>query len=324
MRDQLIGYLLDALEPSEQELVEAQLNRDPRWKQELELLSRSLKPLAADKAYYEPPVGLVHRTCEFVAAQSKVLLAPPAAAVVPSRWTFADLVVAAGIFVAAAMLFFPAVNQSRFAARLSGCQNNLRQIGMALGEYSGLHHGCFPNVPLNGSLAAAGIYGPRLVDHGFISNPGVLICPASQLANLATEFRVPTCQELERTHGEQLIRLHRAMGGSYGYTLGYVANNVYQPTRNLQRPNFAIMADAPASEAPFHSLNHGGCGQNVLFEDGHVQYLTTCKAHGFTDNIFLNDEGEPKVGVHMHDAVIGASHSKPLLPPNVIKALQGR
>ena len=45
------------------------------------------------------------------------------------------MVVAAGIFIAASLLFFPAMNQSRFAARLTGCKNNLRQVGLGLDMY---------------------------------------------------------------------------------------------------------------------------------------------------------------------------------------------
>ena len=51
MREQLIGYLLSALEPDEHQIVEAQLSRDPQLKRELELLSRSLQPLACDREH---------------------------------------------------------------------------------------------------------------------------------------------------------------------------------------------------------------------------------------------------------------------------------
>lgn len=106
MRENLIGYLLDALEPSEQALVEAHLSRDPQLKQELELLSRGLKPLAADRGDFAPPIGLATRTNQFVAVQTKVALPPPVTSV-PSRWSMADLAVAAGVFLAATLLFGP-------------------------------------------------------------------------------------------------------------------------------------------------------------------------------------------------------------------------
>jgi hypothetical protein len=104
------------------------------------------------------------------------------------------------------------------------------------------------------------------------------------------------------------------VGGSYGYTLGYVSRGRYRPTKNLGRANFAIVADAPNPTPPYHSHNHGGCGQNVLFEDLHVQYLTTCKAHGCTDDIFTNDDGKVAPGLHAHDSVIGPSALRILVP----------
>ena len=40
------------------------------------------------------------------------------------------------------------------------------------------------------------------------------------------------------------------MGGSYGYCIGYLDQGVYQPTKNLGRAGFALMADAPREERP--------------------------------------------------------------------------
>lgn len=315
MRDYLIGYLLEALEPDEHEMVAAQLSRDPQLKRELELISRSLQPLGVDREHFDPPRGLAERTCEFVVMQSQATLAPPAAAFLPGRWTVTDLVVAAGLFFAATMLFFPALNQSRFAARLTGCQSNLRQIGLALTNYSQQHRGFFPNVPLEGSLAAAGVYATRLLDQGFLQEPNVLVCPASTLANSAA-VRIPTLGEVQGARGANLARLQQLMGGSYGYNIGYVSGDGrYQSTQNLGRAKFAIMADTPNATAPYQSLNHEGSGQNVLFEDLHVQYLTSCKAHGCSDDIYVNDDGQVAPGLHMHDAVIGPSAVKPTLVP---------
>ena len=62
MRDYLIGYLLDALDPSEQENVEARLSHDPQLRRDLEFAARSLETLAVDKGHYESSVGLAHRT----------------------------------------------------------------------------------------------------------------------------------------------------------------------------------------------------------------------------------------------------------------------
>ena len=309
MREYLVGYLLDALDPAEQEMVEAQLAIDPQLKQELLLISRSLEPLKCDAGHCDPPPGLAERTCEFVVRQARVTLAPAAATVRSSDWSFTDMVVAAGIFFAATMLFFPAVNQSRFAARVTGCQNNLRQIGTALRSYSTMYDGVFPTPPAEGDH---GMYASCLVEHG-LDGANLVICPASPLAERVVQFRVPSRREIREATAEERERI-RQLVGSYGYTLGYISKGHYRPTKNLGRATFAIVADIPNPNPPYHSHNHGGCGQNVLFEDLHVKYLTTCKAHGCTDDIFTNDDGKVAPGLHAHDSVISPRSFRILVP----------
>lgn len=319
MRDYLIGYLLEALEPHEQELVEARLSRDSGLRRDLELVSRSFEPLAPDKSHYEPPAGLANRTCQFVAVRAKAVPAPPVVSV-PSRWSMADLLMAAGIFLAATMLFWPAMNQSRFAARVAGCQDNLRRLGVALANYSTQYPGQFPAASISGHLNQAGMYAVILHEDGFLPQTRVLICPASPLADRAGDFHVPKSRELLEAQAEQLAALRRMMGGSYGYSLGYFVRGQYQPPKDLRRARQALMADAPSPTSRYRiSLNHGGCGQNVLFEDLHVQYLTTCKARGCTDHIFVNDEGQAHAGLHERDSVIGASDDIPLENPMPIE-----
>lgn len=312
MRDQLIGYLLGALEAPEHELVEARLSHDPQLRRDLEILSRSLEPLAADKAHHEPPVGLAVRTCRFVAVETRVAPAPkPPVASVSSRWSMADLAMAAGIFLAATLLFWPAMSQSRFAARIAGCQNNLRQIGVGLADYSTLFHGQFPAPAPTGNLNWAGMYAVILREEGMLPKTHVLICPSSNLADQPDDFRVPTLEELQTllaTHAEQLAKIRKTAGGSYGYSLGFYIDDQYHAPTNLCRRTHALMADAPAPTTPYrHSLNHGGCGQNVLFEDLHVEFLPSCKAKGCNDHIFVNDAGWAHAGLHLGDSVIGAS-----------------
>src|SRR6476661_2256556 len=108
MREDLIGYALGALEPEEHAHIEARLNADPALRHDLQLIARSLEPLSWDKQSYEPPAALAHRTCEFVATQSRVMMAPAPVAN-SSQWRFADVAIAASLFLAATMLFFPAL-----------------------------------------------------------------------------------------------------------------------------------------------------------------------------------------------------------------------
>jgi hypothetical protein len=315
MQDYLIGYLLDALEPHEQELIESRLGSDPDLRRDLQLASRSLEPLAADKAHFDPPIGLAHRTCQFVAVQTKAAPAPPVVSM-PSRWSMADFLVAAGIFLAATLLFWPAINQSRFAARVTGCQNNLRQIGVSLANYSTRYPGQFPAAEIGSRLNRAGIYAVILREGGFLPQTHVLLCPASPLADRPGDFNLPTMRELSLASAEKADAMCKMMGGSYGYSLGFFVAGRYQAPKDLRRTGQALMADTPHSTYRTSS-NHGGRGQNVMFEDLHVKYLTTCKAQGCNDHIFTNDEGRASAGLHAFDSVIGASNDCPLEMPIV-------
>jgi hypothetical protein len=222
------------------------------------------------------------------------------------------LAVAAGIFIAGAMLFFPAIQHSRASARLNGCQNNLRQLGVALTEYSGLNHNYFPSVPSEGNLAAAGVYSVRLAEQGLLKDPSWLACPASEQARRGEPVRILSAAEVEAARGAALEQMRRQMGGSYGYTFGYVNERGYQNVRNRRRAHFALMADSPSLGGDFASRNHGRAGQNVLYEDGHVRHLVQCVEQG-RDHIFLNDAGRVAAGTHPNDAVVGPSAAAPLV-----------
>ena len=316
MRDQLLGYLLGALEPFERELVEEELSRDPQLRSDLECLDRALLILKADKAHCDCPDGLATRTCEYVVTRATAIsLAAARPAPAPSRWSMSDFVVAAGICMAASMLIFPAMNHSRNSARIAQCQQNLRDLGVALAGYSSAHKGYFPEVPTEGKYARAGIYGAKLMDAGWFANPTTLVCPGSELAERGDAFHVPTLAELERADGDELAGMYRTMGGSYGYNPGYADAGGYHPTKNQGRSKFAIMSDMPDLGSLSHlSLNHGGKGQNVLFEDGHVGYLAGCTAEGCNDDIFLNEQKQQQLGVHENDSVILPSDAPPIMP----------
>jgi len=326
VREQLLGHLLGALDDEEQTQVESQLESDPQWRKELALLSRQVVALAPLRRAEPPPPGLAERTSRFVFAQAArpapatprralpAELTPPGG---KHRFTRLDMAMAATVAVVAGLLVFPAIQSGRFHARLNACQDNLRELGSALTQYSQTHDGCFPRVPPQGKLAAAGIYAPVLLQNQLLPDVTRIVCPDSRLAAKRRSFRIPTFRELELTPPAKLVDVRPTMGGSYGYNLGYTHNDVYYPTKNRYREHFAILADAPNLDSPTRqSANHGGRGQNVLFEDGHVRFLTTTKPLGADDDIFANDEGIMAAGLHANDSVLGASQSAPIIYVN--------
>jgi hypothetical protein len=323
VREQVLGYLLGALDDAEMEQVRARLESEEAYRQEWIALGRHLQHLEAVRsAAGAPPSGLAQRTCQFIFSQIKSTprrlprraISPQSAP--PSRASgvrLLDVAAAAVVFVLAGALTFPAIQSSRFHSRLAVCSDNLRELGTMLTAYSEANHGRFPAVPTEGKLAAAGVYAPLLARSGLLADARRLVCPDSSLA-AAGDFRVPTIAELQAADTTTLARLRQQMGGSYGYCIGYVDHGAFEPTRNLHRAGFAMMADAPCEDRPGRqSDNHGGRGQNVLFEDGHVQFLTTSRPSGARDDIFANDDDEVAAGVHQDDSVIASSGVTPVI-----------
>ena len=340
MRQKLLDYLMDALEDGDRQRVEKALRGDHTLQQELETLRESLEPLDVYRGDFDPPDGLADATCQLVAehrAQNKtapaVSLAVSPSAVVPSttraarlsspaaqlsespepparrsRWMFSDLTVAGGVLIAAGLLLVPAIQQSRSDSHRTMCQNNLREIGRAAIDYSKQHQGYFPEIAADGNLAAAGVFPVRLFDAGLLSDPSQLVCPASRLAeHLAQGGQqppMPTLEELRKAKGKQLLRYHLTMGGDYAYPLGHLENDAFQTGLNLHRSGFPIVADASR-------INHGGDGQNVLFEDGRVGWTTSPFAGKYNDDFTVNDVGVVAAGRHVDDAVLAPSRVRP-------------
>lgn len=316
MREQLLGYLLGALEPSEQASVEASLAIDPELRIELEKLRASLRALddAASEEDEEdelaPPPGLGARTFQFVKAHAGWNSAGQAAAST-GAWKAPDYMIAAGIFFVASMLVFPAIQNSRHGARLATCQNKLRLLGVAMTQYSNIH-GHLPFIPATGNMAAAGSYAPMLLQAGLLTSPSMLVCPESPLAK-QRDFRVPTPQELQAANPAALQYWHRVMGGSFGYHPGHIENDRYVPTRGHCREYFAIMADA-ADEASDRSSNHGPRGQNVLCQSGRVVFIVIPRLVENGDHIYVDAFGFKGAGRGEDDSSICNSSVPPLVP----------
>jgi hypothetical protein len=84
--------------------------------------------------------------------------------------------------------------------------------------------------------------------------------------------------------------------------------------RFVGRRTVPLLSDAPSrATAGYQSPNHGGCGQNVLFQDLHCTYMRTCESPDAGDHWFLNEENQPAAGCHAQDIVLGASDATPLV-----------
>ncbi len=328
----LLGYLLNALDEPERQRVFESLQADPLLRQELEDLRQSLRPLDATNHDHAPPASLAESTCDLVArfAAQREGAVPPARqprrprvlgrengeryAGAVAQWSPADALAIAGVLLCAALLFFPAIAGSRFRAQIAKCGENLRNIGVGLAEYSEHNQGLFPAIPIDGNWAVAGAYALILNEGGYFDDPRILVCPGSSLAARGFEFRIPHPAELDMASGVRLRELHRVLGGSYGYTLGSMVGGRYLTPQNQRRFSYALVADAPSLHLPGRqSGNHLARGQNVLFEDGHVEFLSSPLREAFGDDVFRNRFGYVEAGVDESDSVVASSFVRPLL-----------
>jgi prepilin-type processing-associated H-X9-DG protein len=320
MDENLVGYLLNALDPETQRQVEAHLAADPQAREKLEVLRRAIEPLAADRDNIEPPPGLAVRTlgrvaefcCRDLPRAPRVPASRAGGANVPF-WRRADVLVAACLLLTALGIGIPLIQRVQADSDLVACKDNLRKFYAGLKTYKDVNHNKFPNVaeaapaPRN----VVGLVMPMLADAGTLPERVSVSCPASG----GPQAHPWTLQELRTMDPEKFRRHIESLAAGYGYSLGHRAGDVLVgPRFDADKPNqtLPLMADCPPLEAILgNSRNHGGKGQNVLFQDGHVTFCTTRDVGFGGDDIYVNKEGKVAPGVDWKDGVLGGSAASP-------------
>lgn len=211
MQEDLIGYLLGALEPAEMRQVEIWLSESADARRQLAELEAALQGLDRPNTeeFEPPPTDLVARTLASLpplpplrdnhSAAMGDDVAPtgdasvrtePSRSIEPlsqvsengdgTRWTWRDWVAsmtAACIVIAIAL---PSMLEGRFVARKQACQDNLRELGVAMTQFVNRNaEQRLPSVAPDGYQAFAGMYSPRLREAGLIAG-GVedTLCPS--------------------------------------------------------------------------------------------------------------------------------------------------
>jgi hypothetical protein len=319
-REHLLGYLLGALERTEHEQVAAELKANPALAAEMRHLEECLGRVGLDEepAHFDPPGGLAARTCRVVAERrERVVIARQnwTAAPVESQrsMTWVNLLTVASVLIAGAALFFPALNHSLEQAERAACQNNLRQIGLALHEYSEREPSrSFPRVETVGNRGVAGIYAPILASKQLILDTATFLCPSMSSQRRQAKLHIPTPEEIDAANGAALRELHQTIGGDYGYNMGYWQGDQLMAPCNNGRCDYALMSDAPSDLLPGRqSANHNGRGQNVLYEDGHIKFISKFPSPQLPDDPFYNLQRRVAAGLNASDHVVGASSDQP-------------
>lgn len=215
MHEDLLGYLLGALEPAEMHRVSEWIKSDPEAQRLLAEIERSLRPLEDGFRAVEPPSDdLLARTLAAIpegtppnedespsdGMLNEAFAAPSAMPGSPARVTLADIDLSrepsgvtsrwnwmdsVGSLLSVAVLLallLPTLAAGRFQSRKVACQNQLRELGTALMQYVYRdHQGRLPQIAQSGPQAFAGVYSIRLADAGLLPDGGVRWCPSADM-----------------------------------------------------------------------------------------------------------------------------------------------
>ena len=317
----LVGFRLGALEPDDAKAVAAALAHDPALRERLDAIDPHLDVLGRWPAT-PAPQDLADRTVARVVGERRPALhAPSDAPTASRRFRGIDVLVAACVVVMATLLLIPAVHQARHAQRVESCSQRLSLLGQALLSYADHHQGHFPCVGHGSPGDGAGLFGVLLLEAGYLHDPAALTCPG--VARAGPRAGVPSMPEIRRAMADpvRLRPLLRRASGDYGYALGFVVGRRYVSPRRVFGQTCVVVSDSPyrgceavgwseaATRVEANSANHGGRGQNVLFADGHVRWITIRRIG--KDDIFLNQQGQVRAGTTPTDNVIGFGSDQP-------------
>ncbi len=318
MHPDLIAYLTGSLDEAARTQFEVALRGDAGLRHQVEVARQRLAPLSG-AMHDAPPPGLVVNTLAFVAENickerlpAPVETTPPRLAFERPWWRRIDVVVAASIAVTVVGLMLPGILHLRMLGMQSQCENNLRQLWSGLSAYQ-TQRQALPDVAST-SRPAAGMVIPMLRDAGVLPAQLMAFCPSAADGVACLNVGL---HELANMPGRDFEKAAPRLLPGYAYSLGFRddAGRLHGPASSL--PDVAaaqlpLLADAPANPMALgNSANHSGRGQNVLFTDGHVAFMTTRAAGLPGDDIYLNQANKVAAGLGTRDVVLGTGGASP-------------
>ncbi len=208
-------------------------------------------------------------------------------------FTLMELLIVIGIIGLLAGILLPVLSRAKESARRTQCASNIRQIGMGLMMYANENEEVFPQDTTT-VVERPSMRSLNMLYNTYISDKKIFKCPSDAKVTKLTNAGMSIS-----TANDSFDQIECSYGYDYTHT-------------QADDAGVALASDRPPANpsAIANSPNHKGRGQNVVYIDGHVEFVNSplagwYEADGVTrDNIFLNAAGEASVSSGGSDASI--------------------
>ncbi len=195
-------------------------------------------------------------------------------------FTLIELLVVIAIIGILAGILLPVLSRARESARKTQCMSNIKQIGMGLIMYANENSETFPSDTAY-SAGSPAMRGLNILYDTYISDNKVFNCPSDTTVTGATNAGM----------------LVSTIGGTEAFTSTQCSYGYDRTHTQADDADVALVADRPPAtpSTTANSANHNARGQNIVYVDGHVEFIISPLAGWFysngttRDNIYIDD-----------------------------------
>ena len=179
-------------------------------------------------------------------------------------FTLIELLVVIAIIGILAGILLPVLSRARESARKTQCMSNIKQIGMGLIMYANENNEAFPQDTTT-VVARPAMRSLNVIYDTYVSDNKVFNCPSDTTVTGATNAGMSVSTANDSFDQDEC---------SYGYDYTHIQND---------DADVALAADRPPAtpSATANSANHNGRGQNIVYVDGHVEFIISPLAGWF-------------------------------------------